>query len=100
MSKAKRNEPLIISARRAVRESPNEGFGAMGRPIPNTRRDRAYQWAKSVGVDRVKAFSMVEAVANHLERDHPHEGMRRACEDVDLTGAYMLFAFLLTGPSL
>lgn len=61
-------------------------------------KDRAYQWVKSIGVERVAAFDIVEKVSNHLERDHPHDGMQEAQSVLDLTGAYMLFSFLLTGP--
>lgn len=73
-------------------------FANMGKPIPNTRRDRAYQWAKDdAGVEREKAWNMVQLVSTQLERDHPHEGLKEACKTVDLTGAYRLFAILLTG---
>lgn len=73
-------------------------FNNMSKPIPNARRDVAYQWVRDMGIERAQAFSLVEAVSNHLERDHPHEAMEEACKVIDLTGAYRLLATLLTDP--
>lgn len=70
----------------------------LGKHVPNSRRDVAYQWLQSIGVERVEAFSAVETIAGHLERDHPHEGLEAGRKVVDVTGAYRLFAILLTDP--
>ena len=74
------------------------GFDNMGKPIPNVRRDRAYHWLQDdVGLEREKAWNMVQLVSNHLERDHPHDAIDSAFKlGIDLTGAYRLLAILLT----
>jgi hypothetical protein len=76
--------------------TPSE-FEAFGKPVPAFRRDNAYSWLKSTGVERSAAWSTVEAMAQHIERDHPHEARERALQTVDLTGAYRLLAVLVTG---
>lgn len=76
-----------------------DGFDAMGRPVPEKRRDNAYQWLRSIGVGREKAWDTVETMAGHIERDHPHEALEAARKVVDITGAYRLLALLLTGES-
>lgn len=74
-------------------------MGNMGKPISFAQRDRAFHVVVNMGIDRVEAFQMVEAVSNKLERDEPYEAMQEACKVIDLTGAYVLLAHLLTDPS-
>lgn len=76
-----------------------DGFDAMGSPVPEKRRDNAYQWLRSIEIGREKAWDTVETMAGHIERDHPHEAMESARKAVDLIGAYRLMALLLTGVS-
>ncbi len=71
----------------------------LGKPIPNARRARAYENAKTMGLSSEAAFSVVQAVAEQLERDQPHEAMERGCEYLDLCGTYRLFAHLLVDVS-
>jgi hypothetical protein len=75
---------------------PSE-FDAMGHPVPDFRRDNAYQWLRSIGIERGDAWGCVEAMSIDIERDHPHEAMERAHKTVDPTGAYRLLAILVTG---
>jgi hypothetical protein len=75
---------------------PSE-FDAFGHVVPDGRRDRAYRWLRSIGVDRAAAFSCVEMMSQHILKDRPHEAIARARETVDLTGSYRLLAYLVTG---
>ena len=79
----------------AAAEVELSGFAAMGSRVPNYRRDAAYQWLRSIGIDREQSWSTVVRMAECLERDEPHVAMKAAEEIVDLTGAYRLMALLL-----
>jgi hypothetical protein len=74
------------------------GFAAMGKPVPNKRRDAAYAWARENGAERTEAFSLIERVANHLERDRPYEALQEAQKTMGATGGYVVMSYLLTGP--
>ena len=75
------------------------GFEAMGKPIPAYRRAAAYQACDDMGLkEPTKKWDCVNRVANKLERDQPHEAMQIGMEYLDLTGTYRLFAVLLTAP--
>lgn len=68
----------------------------MGKPIPYSRRQVAFDVARSFGLDSDGAFRVVEAMSLPLERDEPHEAMQAGMRFVDLTGVYRLMAHLLT----
>ena len=73
------------------------GFNAMGQPVPATRKQAAYDCAKEMGIESPdERMSLVNAVAEHLERDKPFEAQQAALRHLDLTGAYRLMAVLLT----
>ena len=74
--------------------TPSSGFAAMGKPIPNDRKQRAYDAAKSIGVK--DCWGLVAGMSEHLERDKPYEAMESAKKHIDLTGAYRIMATLLT----
>ena len=77
----------------------DEGFGNMGKPIPDFRKDEAYRTCRDdFGMDSAKAMSCVTGCAEALERDRPHEAMSQAMRYIDLTGTYRLFAVLLVHP--
>lgn len=73
------------------------GFNAMGHPIPEPRKQAAYNWLRTM-FSQDEARSLVDAVANKLERDEPYEAQEVVMEHLDLTGAYRLMAVLLTEP--
>lgn len=75
------------------------GFDAMGHPIPASRRQRAYKWLRSdeIGLSQEQAYTLVGQVASALERDEPHCALDFGRDHLDLTGAYRLMAYLLTG---
>lgn len=80
-------------------ETPNEGFGAMGKPIPAWRRQAAYRAAIDMGLNvQEKRWYCVNRMANALERDQPHRAIAIGMEYVDLTGTYRLMAELLSAP--
>lgn len=72
------------------------GFEAMGKPIPNNRRQEAYDWLRTLGIEIEAATLAVGSVATALERDKPYEAMAEGMKFLDLTGTYRLFAILLT----
>jgi len=79
---------------------PDQGFAAMGKSIPLDCRQKALDHCKTMGLtDPDDAFTCVQRMSNHLERDHPYEAMEVGSEYLDLTGVYRLMAVLLTSPS-
>lgn len=81
------------------RETPLEtrsGFGAMGHPIPDYRRQAAYEHCRDIGLDQERSWEVVNGMAEQLERDKPYEAMQAASGRIDLTGAYRIMAVLLT----
>ena len=74
----------------------SSAFAAMGKPIPYSRRQAAYECAKGIGVESGDCFTLVDAMSDQLERDKPFEAQQTALKYVDLTGAYRLMAVLLT----
>lgn len=72
------------------------GFDAMGHPVPESRKQAGYAWLRTMFTQE-EATSLVNAVANKLERDQPYEAQKEARErGLDLTGVYRLMAVLLT----
>lgn len=70
----------------------------MGKPIPVSRKEVAYELLKEWDLTPTTATSVIGKMSEMLERDKPYEAMG-ACKDVvDLTGAYRLMAVLLTDP--
>jgi hypothetical protein len=71
----------------------------MGKPIPVSRKEWAYELLKEWGLTPDTATGLISKMSEQLERDKPYEAME-ACKDfVDLTGAYRLMAVLLTDPA-
>jgi hypothetical protein len=89
-----------------------EGFEAMGKPVPTERREAAYQALKEMAPEAKNSerWSLVERVADQLERDQPYKAIEEATDAgeyghggqpglrLDLTGAYRLLATLLAAP--
>lgn len=75
----------------------DEGFDAMGKPIPLYRRQAAQHDCKAMGLeDSGQIFECVQSVAQRLERDDPYGAMEQGTKYLDLTGTYRLMAVLLT----
>lgn len=74
-----------------------EGMDAMGKPIPNFRKQNAYQQAKEMGLNTEMAWRVVNAVADKLERDDPFGAQEQGMKFLDITGVYRLMSYLLTG---
>jgi hypothetical protein len=68
----------------------------IGKPIPYSRRQAAFDTARDFGLDSQGAFAAIEAMAIPLEKDRPHAAMEAGMRHVDLTGTYRLMAALLT----
>lgn len=78
---------------------PDEGFGAMGKPIPVKRKLMADEHLKAMGiVDAEDRFTCIQMMSNKLEHDDPYGAMEDGMKYVDLTGTYRMLAVLLTGP--
>jgi hypothetical protein len=79
-------------------EPPMSFFNMMGKPISTNVRQGAYDVCrKSFGLDSARSWEVVNATAEQLERDRPHNALGAAMQHVDLTGAYRLMATLLAG---
>lgn len=76
----------------------DQGFNAMGKPIPQHRRQAGYEHAKTMGLDTERAWSCVAGMSNALERDRPYDAMQAGMYHLDLTGTYRMMAVLLTEP--
>lgn len=73
-------------------------FEAMGKPISFQRKENAYQELKCMGFNSSnERMSIINSVAELLERDKPFEAQKAAMQFLDLTGMYRLFAVLLSG---
>ncbi len=74
-----------------------DGFAAMGKPIPDFRRDEAYRTCRQeFEMNSSKAMGTVAGMAEMLERDKPYEALGCGMKyGVDLTGSYRLMAVLL-----
>lgn len=78
----------------------DQGFDAMGKPIPNLRKMAADDHLKDMGVtDAEDRFSCIASVSNRLEHDDPYAALGAAMVYLDFTGAYRLMAVLLTDPT-
>jgi hypothetical protein len=76
----------------------DEGFNAMGKPIPIHRKRAADQHLKAMGITDVEdRFRCIAMVAARLEHDDPYGAQHDAMKYIDLTGSYRLMAVLLTG---
>lgn len=75
--------------------SASSGFAAMGKPVPAERQQAAYDAASKMGVE--KPFTLINGMAKLLEKDKPFEALQLSRAYVDVTGSYMLLAYLLTG---
>jgi len=77
----------------------DDGFNAMGKPIPLARQQAGMDHCKQMGLtDRDQITSLVGGMVNLLERDRPYEAQAFGMKHLDLTGVYRLMAVLLTGP--
>ena len=88
-------------------EKVEDGFEALGHPVPMFRRAAAYEHVKDMygsrPMDKKKVFSCIQRMCNFIERDNPHEAMETALVHpgnpegiVDAIGVYRLLAVLLT----
>lgn len=86
-----------------IAPSPNiegdDGFAAMGKPVPMYRRTAALSHARDMGLGTDEAWRCVGELVNKLERDEPYDAMAAGMKYVDLTGTYRLMAVLLTAPA-
>ena len=73
----------------------NEGFNAMGQPVPFYRRQAAYKAAREMGLNEADAFTVVNTMVEGIERDEPYFSMENGMMHVNLTGTYRLLAVLL-----
>ena len=81
-----------------IKSGHDEGFNAMGKPIPISRKKAGDIHLKDMGVaDAEDRFRCVAMVSARLEHDEPYGAIEDAMKYVDLTGAYRLLAVLLCG---
>lgn len=73
-----------------------DAMNNMGHPVPKEQRGMAYDHCKQMGLNSADAMSCVSETAEQLERDKPYEAQGRAMKYLDITGAYRIFAVLLT----
>ncbi len=73
-----------------------QGFDAMGKPIPLERRTNAVQHCRAMGMTNTEdIWTVVQLMAQQLERDEPYEAVRHGMKYLDLTGTYRLMSVLL-----
>lgn len=75
---------------------PDDGFGAMGKPIPFWRQQAGYEDCIQMGLNKQDAHAAVNGMSEQLSRDKPYEAMEYGMKYLDLTGTYRLMAVLLT----
>lgn len=76
----------------------DSGFAAMGKPVPFSRQQKAYEVMQSFGFDdKSHCHDTIANTADLIRRDRPFEAIQFLMEaGVDLTGTYRLLATLLT----
>ena len=74
------------------------GLSLLGTPLKEWRKTRAYQHAKSIGLNSATAEECVSKIAEQYERDEPYKAQRIGLNYVDLTGYYRIMAALLADP--
>lgn len=73
------------------------GFNAFGKPVPESRKQAAYDCCKEMGLsDNEKAWGAVNGMSDCIERDKPFEAQQLGMQYLDLTGTYRLMAVLCT----
>lgn len=78
----------------ATKVEGDEGFAAMGKPVPFFRRQAAMDHAKNMGVESSSAMRAIGEMAECVARDEPYKALAVAMKIVDLTGSYRLLAVL------
>lgn len=81
-----------------------DGFAALGKPVPFYRRAEAYQHMKDMGcTDKDKMLGVIGRMSIFIERNDPHMALETALYSkenpdgmVDAIGCYRLLAVLLT----
>jgi hypothetical protein len=76
-------------------EPEMDGFNNMGKPIPFSKQQTAYEHCLAMGLNQSRAMEVVKSMSGQLERDKPYEAMSEGMKFLDLTGTYRLFAVLL-----
>jgi hypothetical protein len=74
----------------------NDGFAALGKPVPFWRQGAGYEHAKAMGLDSGRAFEIVGIFADKIKRDEPHAALEAGLKYLDVTGIYRLLAVMLT----
>ncbi len=78
-----------------VQTKSENGFDAFGKHVPFYRRANAYEHCKDMGLtDKAVIFSLIESMADKIQRDDPHTALEIALQYVDVTGCYRLLAVL------
>lgn len=93
------NEDDRVGTRLApsIETEGNDGFSAFGKPVPFYRRQAGYNHCKQMGLtDKDAIWSVVNGLADRIERDEPLNGMNFAYGFLDVTGIYRLLAVLCT----
>ncbi len=79
-------------------EPLDDGFAAMGKPIPLYRKQAAFEHCREIGLDTPKSWAVVNDMSDKLQRDKPYEAQAGGMKYLDLTGTYRIMAVLLTSP--
>jgi len=87
---------FIVDRPAKIASAPEDGFNAMGKPIPQHRKQNAFEHCKLMGLDTEEAWFAVNGTAEQLARDQPYEAQAIAMKYLDLVGSYRLMAVLLT----
>lgn len=76
-----------------------DGFNAMGKPIPMFRRTAAVKHCRAMGMtDTGKIMACIGGMVVQLEKDKPYEAMAVGMRYLDLTGTYRIMSVLLVEP--
>lgn len=71
-------------------------MAGMGKVIPLERRKKGLEHCKEMGLNTSESWTVVNVVAQQLERDKPYVAQQEGLEFLNATGVYRLFAVLLT----
>jgi hypothetical protein len=97
--------PIEVLEQSALDSIPDYpiGWNAMGKPVPANRVQRTYRHLQEMcpSFTKEECYTIVAKIGRMIEKDEPNQiigqvaGLDKDLDKVDLTGRYVLLAFIL-----
>ena len=83
-------EPLV--------SGEDDGFNAFGKPVPDFRKQAAFQHCKAMGLNTEESWNVINPMCEQIRRDEPYAAMEAGTLYLDVTGTYRIMAVLCSHP--